>query len=181
MTNSARRIEILMRHFRLAIEGSNPNVQFALKRQGQPSDDPSRWVMKVHGIDGDYKGGEYLYRIVIPHAYPDEIPSIYAMTPNGLFAVETDICVTGGKFHPESRVHTLSIGDFAYVSVVSPMIADNELGGGIGIINQSAETKRRFAAASVEWNKKHYAEDLKALEEQHEICKKVWDPPREPS
>lgn len=78
----------------------------------------TEWHFTIRGPENtEFQGGLYHGKIELPPTYPLNPPNFIFLTPNGRFEVNTKICLTITRFHPESwqAVWTSSL-HFLYIS-----------------------------------------------------------------
>jgi ubiquitin-conjugating enzyme E2 J2 len=109
------------------------------------------WHYCVEGApDTSYQGGRYHGKIVFPPEYPYKPPSIYMITPNGRFKVNTRLCLSISDFHPEEWSCLWSVG-----TIISGLLSFmNDTQRSYGTIETSDREKRRLARESMEFNLK---------------------------
>jgi ubiquitin-conjugating enzyme E2 J2 len=107
------------------------------------------WHYVIEGPKGSpYEGGFYHGMVVFPREYPHKPPSLQMFTPNGRFKPHTRLCLSISDFHPESwnplwSVGTILLGLYTFMLDEQPTY---------GSIVTSTQTKRQFAAESLEYN-----------------------------
>ena len=92
----------------------------------------------------------YILRVALPQDYPMSAPDFFMMTPNGRFGVNTKICTTFSSFHPETWTpsYTLSTLLVSFISFFCDTM------NAAGAVHTSDAEKKRFASASLAFNKK---------------------------
>lgn len=100
-----------------------------------------------------YEGGEYIFSIILPKNFPFAPPDIMCLTPSGRFEVSTKICTSFTSFHPNTWSPALNLSVIAN-SILSFMTDKDESHIG-SYSSQNDNTKRAFAVASIESNKRH--------------------------
>jgi ubiquitin-conjugating enzyme E2 J2 len=110
------------------------------------------WYFLFYNMTDEYKGGQYLGKIVFDNQYPFKAPTIEFLTPNGRFDVNIKICTTFTHFHPEEWTPEWSVGSLL-VGLMSFMYepANNN---SVGSIITTEKDKKRFAMESIDFNKK---------------------------
>ncbi|XP_066583247.1 ubiquitin-conjugating enzyme E2 J2-like [Prorops nasuta] len=109
------------------------------------------WHYVVKGPEKTpYEGGFYHGKLVFPGEFPFQPPSIYMITPNGRFKVNTRLCLSISDFHPDTwnpawSVSTILTGLLSFMLEKSPTL---------GSINTTDFQKKQFAAQSLEYNLK---------------------------
>ena len=78
------------------------------------------------------------------------------MTPNGVYAIDSNICISIGKYHPENYRAVLGVSGFTE-NIMSGMVGWKDLDGGIGLMNTTAGEKKKFAMDSRAYNAQHYS------------------------
>ncbi|BGP22589.1 ubiquitin-conjugating enzyme E2 J1 [Rhodotorula toruloides] len=108
-------------------------------------DDLFSWHFTIRGPGGDYEGGLYHGKMVLPSEYPFKPPEIYMLTPSGRFEVNKKICLSISSFHPETwqpswGVRTALLALMAFF--------DTEPKGAVGSLDASPAERQRLAKAS---------------------------------
>lgn len=110
------------------------------------------WHYVVRGPESSvYEGGFYHGKLVFPREYPFKPPSIYMITPNGRFKVNTRLCLSISDFHPDTwnpawSVSTILTGLLSFMLETSPTL---------GSVETSDYVKRQLAAQSGPFNIKN--------------------------
>jgi len=110
------------------------------------------WHYVVRGPpDSPYEDGYYHGKLVFPKEYPFKPPSIYMLTPNGRFQVNTRLCLSISDFHPDTwnpawSVGTILTGLLSFMLETSPTL---------GSIETSDYEKRQLSKASGPHNLKN--------------------------
>jgi ubiquitin-conjugating enzyme E2 J2 len=79
-------------------------------------------------LDGDYLGGVYLGKLILPIEYPLKPPSLQMVTPNGRFKTDENICMSFTKYHPESWSPLWNIENMI-TGLISFMLDDKDTQG----------------------------------------------------
>ena len=126
------------------------------------------WYYVIEGPkDSPYENGTYMGKLVFPKEYPYKPPSIYMITRNGRFTVNTRLCLSMSDFHPESWNPLWSVSSILS-GLLSFMLEEEQT---YGSIKTSRETKKQFALRSWEFNRKDrmfmtlFAEYVEKVEE----------------
>ncbi|CAJ0608262.1 unnamed protein product [Cylicocyclus nassatus] len=107
------------------------------------------WHYVIRGSpDTPYEGGYYYGKLVFQPDFPWKPPAICMLTPNGRFETNTRLCLSISDFHPESwnpgwTVSAILVGLHSFM---------NEDTYAAGVRNDSAPTRRKYAADSKAWN-----------------------------
>jgi len=110
------------------------------------------WHYVVQGPpDSFYAGGIYHGKLVFPKEYPFKPPSIYMLTPNGRFQVNTRLCLSISDFHPDTWNPAWSVGTIL-TGLLSFMLETTPT---LGSIESSEYEKRQYAQASAMYNLKN--------------------------
>lgn len=133
------------------------------------------WHYVIEGPKGSpYEGGFYHGMVVFPREYPHKPPSLQMFTPNGRFKPHTRLCLSISDFHPETwnplwSVGTILLGLYTFMLDEQPTY---------GSIVTSTQTKRQFAAESMDYNvtNKTFCDLFPELVEMHEEMKKKAPP-----
>ena len=148
-----------------------PWIKFAMK-----SDDAMTWYVLLHNFEGDngeFLHGQYLVRVEAGNEFPYKPPKFYFMTPNGVYDVEKEVCISIGQYHPDQYRAALGMSGFVK-QLVSGMIGWQSLGPGISIVTTSAERKRQLAAESAEYNAQFNAKIIADIEDAYEVYSAKW-------
>ncbi|WVW85590.1 hypothetical protein I302_107628 [Kwoniella bestiolae CBS 10118] len=115
-------------------------------------DDIFEWHCTMRGVaGGEYDGGLYHLRILLPPSYPMSAPDIMLMTPNGRFELGKKICIDGltsfhaGSWQPAWGVRT------AVVGLRSFWMQSGEALSAIGALDYSKDERKRLANLSRGW------------------------------
>ena len=121
----------------------------------------------IRNLPDDYKNGEYFYKLHIPEEFPDKAPSFYALTPNGVFELGGQICISIGTFHQTDFVNNkhgtygwrpaIGLSGFILNGIVNAMLHFDSSDKGIRINIETSENKQKKAKESIEYNNKHYS------------------------
>ncbi|GAA6033894.1 hypothetical protein NBRC10512_001762 [Rhodotorula toruloides] len=108
-------------------------------------DDLFSWHFTIRGPGGDYEGGVYHGKMILPSEYPFKPPEIYMLTPSGRFEVNKKICLSISSFHPETwqpswGVRTALLALMAFF--------DTEPKGAVGSLDAPPAERQRLAKAS---------------------------------
>lgn len=164
----------MVMQYKKATKEPNQYVKFAMKSDAEPH----IWYILLNnfsGNDGEFEGGEYLVRMEAPMprpssrkdekdkpGFPFEPPHFYMLTHNGVYGVDTKVCISIGEFHADQYRATLGMSGFAD-NLVSGLIGWRELGGGIEIKMTTAKEKSSLAKDSVAWNYEKYPEIMELI------------------
>ena len=117
------------------------------------SKDILTWYFLLIGPDdSDYKGGQYIGKIIHSPNYPLTPPDFMMLTPNGRFAVNKKICLTNSGYHSDEWSPTWTIKAILQ-GFLSIMLADVD--NGISHIRESKQTRKRYALESIQFNVKN--------------------------
>jgi ubiquitin-protein ligase len=166
----ARQSKIMMAQYKKAVAEKNEFVKFYC------TENPCVWYIKLghfSGDNGEYVGGEYLCRMVAPIDFPFNPPSFYFMTPNGLYEIETKVCISIGEYHKDQYRAALGMAGFAN-QLVSGLIGWKDMGGGINILQTTAAQKERLAEKSVEYNTETYSDINDKINSAYAEYSKKW-------
>ncbi len=134
------------------------------------------WYVLLSNITGDeneYIGGEYIVRIELPGDFPENPPHFYFLTPQGLYGLDKEVCISIGRFHPDNYRAVLGVKGFCN-NLVSGLIGWRDINDGIRILNTSVEEKKALAAASREYNRTHYSNILALIESSYAAYSTRW-------
>lgn len=173
-----RQTAIMMAQFKKAVAEPNEHVMFAMSAQN-----PLVWFIRLRNFEGnedEFKGGEYDCRMVAPADFPFNPPSFYFMTHNGLYEIETKVCINIGEYHKDDYRAALGMAGFAN-QLVSGLIGWKEMGGGINIVKTSAAKKREYAAASRAKNAEGHKAVCNLIESSYAGYSAKWDKAKIPA
>ncbi len=162
---------IALAQYASAIKRPNEFLKFIIREE-----DTTKWYILLSGFSGpedEFVGGEYLVRIHLPENFPYEPPHFYFMTPQGLYGLETKVCVSIGEYHKDEYRSTLGVDGFCN-QLVSGLICWRDMGGGINILNTKTSEKRRMALDSKRYNREHYPQLIAEIESNYENYSKLW-------
>lgn len=108
----------------------------------------------IKRLDGDFKNGIYLGKLLLDQNYPFIAPKIIMLTPNGRFDLEREIYF--GEYW--SALWTIDKLLFALIG----SLLDND--HGIGFMHDSKEKRIKLANESIEYNKSKYPDIIKLFE-----------------
>ena len=147
-------------------------LKFAFK-----SDDQINvWYILMSNFSGnnnEYLDGEYLLELIMGPNYPYSPPDFRFLTPNGLYDTQQQPCISIGSYHKNKSRPVLNASSFAH-QILSGFIGWVEMGAGISLLNDSLETKRRYARESRAYNRRHNAEALDIVERSFAQYSKRW-------
>jgi ubiquitin-protein ligase len=117
-----------------------------------------------HGSEGTpFEGGQYVGKLILPKDYPHSPPTVMFLTPNGRFKPGEAICTSISSYHPETWSSLLKI-ETVLISLRSFMNSDDV---GVGAAPEMSlpldcrnEVQKRFAADSIEYNRRCFADVL---------------------
>jgi ubiquitin-conjugating enzyme E2 J2 len=168
--DARRKAAVLKGQFTTATKEPHEWLQFAM------TDNLNVWYIRLAGFTGEeneYTGGEYLVRVELPNDFPYKPPHFYFLTPQGLYGVETKVCISIGEYHPEKYRATLGVIGFC-ANLVSGLIGWKSMGGGIEIKNTSRAEKAQLAQQSHEYNLQHNKKILDQIAESYNAYSKKW-------
>lgn len=148
----ARKLRVIKIQYGRVTKKADTYLKFYMRE-----DDVTTWYVIMSGFSGnagEYVDGEYLVRIELPEDYPHKPPSFYFMTPQGLYGVETKVCVDIGEYHKDNYRAVLGVDGFCN-QLISGLVAWRDMTPGIQILSTTEEQKRAFARDSVEYNRRH--------------------------
>ncbi|XP_034113412.2 ubiquitin-conjugating enzyme E2 J2 [Drosophila albomicans] len=107
------------------------------------------WHYCVKGPeDSPYYGGYYHGTLLFPREFPFKPPSIYMLTPNGRFKINTRLCLSISDFHPDTWNPTWCVGTIL-TGLLSFMLESTPT---LGSIESSNYDKQVFAQKSLAFN-----------------------------
>lgn len=150
-----------------------------------PTDIHNVYIL-VRNLPDDYASGEYLYKLTIPNEFPDKAPSLFALTPNGLFELGGQICISIGVFHQTDFRTTeagsygwraaMGLSGFVINGIINAMLHFDQHDHGIRIKLQTPEVKKNLAQKSREYNNENLLTIVKMFDDLKEVMPdlKVW-------
>lgn len=127
------------------------------------NDDITTWYVRITGLSDVYTGGEYLVKMVAGKNHPDDPPKYYFMTPNGLYALGHNACISIGSYHKDEYPAVLGMTGFI-MNVIGAMLQWRTLGEGIKLLDTSAEKKKQLAGESYNFNREHHIDIISMFE-----------------
>jgi ubiquitin-protein ligase len=167
MSAPSRHTKVLTCQYSAAIKADHPNLWFYMNPR-----DISEWFIMVTNLRPPLAGGEFVFRLGAPPNFPLSPPSFTALTPNGVFDLGGEICISIGTFHAKDAPSAdgasgwrpaLGMVGFAR-EVVNGMIVSDGLATGIRILQTSPAEKKKFAEESRAYNVKHIREIWEGLQ-----------------
>lgn len=117
------------------------------------------WYFLMHGRDdSDYKGGEYIGKVMNSPEYPFKPPDFMMLTPNGRFTAGKKICLSNSKYHSDewSSMWNMKAIILGFESI---MVDDKDKG--ISHIKVSKDERATFANKSKSYNASHFPNIMK--------------------
>ncbi|BGP13616.1 hypothetical protein JCM10213_007792 [Rhodosporidiobolus nylandii] len=111
-------------------------------------DDLFSWHFTIRGPGGDFEGGVYHGKMVLPSNYPFAPPEVYMLTPSGRFETNKKICLSISSFHPETWQPSWGIRT-ALLALMA--FFETEPKGAIGSLDAPPAERKRLALASQTW------------------------------
>jgi ubiquitin-protein ligase len=120
----------------------------------------------ISGLGEPYKGGEYIFQLIMHDDYPDVPPRLIFLSATGVFIPGHVVCISVGEFHADDKPgaqgskgwrKAMGLRGFS-CEVVNALICSDDLGTGIGIDHKSSFEKRLLALQSRASNEKQYPE-----------------------
>lgn len=142
MTTNSRFNRVLMNQYREVRKHQTNNIKFMM------SSVPSVWyvcISNISGLDNEYVTGEYVVRMTIPENYPACAPKFAFITANGVYLVDTPICMD--SYRGSDIVGFVNI-------IISQMINWRDLTPSVGtaIVVTTREQKLQHALESADSN-----------------------------
>jgi len=91
-------------------------------------------IRNMKGGDNEFIDGEYLLKLIPPNDYPYKPPDFKFLTPNGIYELNTSVCLSTGRYHSQNYRATGGMAGLAR-DVWTAMIMHKDIGEGISIIN----------------------------------------------
>ena len=110
------------------------------------------WFVLMYNMDGPYKNGQYILKILMSPKYPFAPPDFMMLTPSGRFINNQKLCFSNSGYHKDewSPLWNMSTIIIGFMS----MFLDNNTHG-IGHINDQDHIKIKYANESVNYNNKY--------------------------
>lgn len=109
------------------------------------ADNLYEWHFTLRGFENsDYDGGLYHGVVILPPEYPMKGPDIRFMTKNGRFKINTNICLSASRYHPEQWTPLWKIRNI----LESLDAFFLEEGPGIGALKASSKQRKALAVGS---------------------------------
>ncbi|GFR88591.1 ubiquitin-conjugating enzyme, E2 [Elysia marginata] len=183
MSTCSRVANVMFHQLKAAIAADHPNIMVYMDESNVKS-----WYFLATNLPGPYAGGEYLFHLVAPDSFPQDPPKFYFLTPNGVYGQGGAICISIGEFHAKDKAGQTgaygwrpALGMIGFArEVVNGMLNPASLGSGINLCNEKLDVKAHFAAASQNFNRKHYAElvqhfqDFETSNPDHKAVRLCW-------
>lgn len=173
-----RQTAIMMAQFKKATAEPNEFVKFAMSQ-----DNACVWYIRISNFAGnndEFAGGEYDCRMVAPPDFPFNPPSFYFLTHNGLYEIETKVCISIGEYHKDEYRAALGMAGFAN-QLVSGLVGWKDMGGGINIVSTTVAKKKELAKASRASNEAQHPEICRYIEESYSGYSAKWDQSKIPT
>jgi ubiquitin-protein ligase len=149
--------KITIRQYAKAVQTPNEYIKFYMSESN-----PTEWYLLIHGLTGDndeLKSGEYLFKMTAPigtdvkDSFPFSPPKFTALTQNGIYGVNQNICISVGEFHKSDYPATLGMNGFAQ-EMANGLMCWKQLQSGIGIIitelSDDAKSKHKYIIDKIE-------------------------------
>jgi ubiquitin-conjugating enzyme E2 J1 len=133
----------------------NRNIQFQAVCD---ETDMFTFFFLLRNLDGNYEGGYYIGKIVVPVEYPVKAGDFIMLTPNGRFDIGKKICLTNSGYHPESWTPMWTIRSML-LGFISIFTTDDTTG--LSHIRESDFERKQKAMGSISYNKVYYPDIFK--------------------
>ena len=116
----------------------------------QDENDMLLFYFLIYGqYDTDYKGGQYIGKIILSKNYPFSPPDFMFLTPNGRFEVNRKICLSITGFHSDEWNPTITISGML---VQLYTVFEKDIDVGLAHIKRSKNERSDLANKSIEFN-----------------------------
>jgi len=116
----------------------------------QDKNDMLLFYFLIYGqYDTEYKGGQYIGKIILSKNYPFSPPDFVFLTPNGRFEVNRKICLSITGFHSDEWNPTITISGML---VQLYTVFEKDIDVGLGHIKRTKNERSDLANKSVEFN-----------------------------
>jgi len=156
MCASNNRNITLIKHFKEVLKYRHEYVDVIMADK-----DTFEFIFRIRNMKGsndEFIGGEYLLRLIPPDNYPYKPPDFKFLTPNGIYELNSSVCLSTGKYHPQQYRATGGMAGLAR-DIWTAMIMHKDIGGGISIISEKKRNignMKVHAARSKKFNRKNY-------------------------
>jgi ubiquitin-protein ligase len=167
-----RRALVMTAQFKKATKDPSEYIKYYM-----PEDNINEWWILLYNFDGnnnEFKGGEYLVKMIAPEKFPFEPPQFYLHTENGVYGIKEKVCVSIGEYHKDAYPAALGMSGFAE-NLVSGLIGWKQLGGGINILKTDVAHKKILAMKSRKFNLENYQDTIVRIESCFDEYSKKWD------
>jgi len=124
------------------------------------------WYVLVQNLPEPFIDGEFLFLLKIPDDFPEDPPSLIALTPNGVMEIGGRVCVSLGEFHKDQHFKTNTKGHFGWIpslgisgfvlqGIVNALLNFTEGDRGVRLNNLPPEDKQKLAKESKQYNIEH--------------------------
>ena len=116
----------------------------------QDENDMLLFYFLIYGqYDTDYKGGQYIGKIILSKNYPFSPPDFMFLTPNGRFDIKRKICLSITGFHSNEWNPTITISGML---VQLYTVFEKDIDAGLAHIKCSKNERSNLANKSIEFN-----------------------------
>lgn len=137
------------------------------------TEDMTIWYVLIQNLPDPYTNGEYIFKLKIPDDFPDNPPSLSALTPNGVMDMGGKICISLGEFHHNDYhrsgasgnygwIPSLGISGFILQGIINAILSFDTDDRGVRLNNLTWGEKMELSKKSVDYNVKNnkYIMDL---------------------
>ncbi len=171
--SNPRKPMIMQAQYKLAMANPHEYIKFYMSEEKCDI-----WYAVLSGFSGDedeYLRGEYIVRIEFPDEFPFKPPHFYFMTEQGLYGVETKVCISIGEYHSDQYRAALKGAGFVN-QLVSGLIGWRDIGGGIQILKTTIQKKKSLALDSCAANRANHPALIRKINDNFLDYSKRWKP-----
>lgn len=165
-----KRNKSILANFKKWSEEYHPYMDFLLQ-------DVNNWYIRIRNLSDEFASGEYIVHMKAPVEYPFKPPEFYFFTQQGVYEINTKVCISIGEYHSNNYAAGQGgMGGFAR-ELVNGIICWKDLGHGIAILNSeyysASKEKKKIMLLSIQrkmeelakksktWNAEKYPELVK--------------------
>ena len=151
-------------------------------------EDATHFYFLIFGLDDEFKGGEYIFEFRLPDSFPDSPPHrLKFLTPNGVFDVNSSICISIGEFHRNESAKVMNdgaivgwikgIGLFGFAKQIVNSMICWQGNHGIGYHGDQYSSSQRilYASESRAFNQKHYPKIMALFDDYLDNFPNHWE------
>lgn len=168
-----RYINTVMAQFEKATKEPSDYCKFAMDEEG----DIHVIYILIHNIpgkDGEFQGGEYIFKMLLPADFPYNPPDFVALTPNGIYGHGKKCCISIGSYHKDQYKPSLGISGFA-MELANGLMNYDQMGNGINLLLKTpTKHLQTLAEISKDYNKQKWKDINDMINGQFEKYSAKW-------